>query len=75
MLATHPDARLRASSGDNPGSRPLSGALQIDPQHGPTHQALADYYEKAGQPELAARPPGTKKNRLAGGFPRQVGEI
>jgi Tfp pilus assembly protein PilF len=37
------------------GLRWLSGALQIDPQHGPTHQALADYYEKAGEPDLAAR--------------------
>jgi Tfp pilus assembly protein PilF len=37
------------------GLRWLSGALQIDPQHRPTHQALADYYEKAGEPELAAR--------------------
>ncbi|TMQ32268.1 MAG: tetratricopeptide repeat protein, partial [Planctomycetota bacterium] len=37
------------------GLRWLSGALQIDPQHGPTHQALADYYEKAGEPETAAR--------------------
>jgi tetratricopeptide (TPR) repeat protein len=29
--------------------------LQTDPQHGPTHRALADYYERSGQPHRAAR--------------------
>ena len=29
--------------------------LQIEPQHRPTHGALAVYYELSGQPHLAAR--------------------
>jgi tetratricopeptide (TPR) repeat protein len=33
----------------------LSTALEADPNHGPTHQALADYYEKTGDTELAIR--------------------
>jgi tetratricopeptide (TPR) repeat protein len=32
----------------------LEGALQINPNHKPTHATLADYYEQMGQPELAA---------------------
>jgi len=32
----------------------LQGSLQINPNHKPTHAALADYYEQMGQPELAA---------------------
>jgi tetratricopeptide (TPR) repeat protein len=32
----------------------LHQALNRDPRHGPTHKALADYYEKKGQPEKAA---------------------
>jgi tetratricopeptide (TPR) repeat protein len=32
----------------------LSTALEADPKHRPTHQALADYYEKAGEQDLAA---------------------
>jgi Tfp pilus assembly protein PilF len=31
----------------------LQGSLQINPNHKPTHAALADYYEQIGQPELA----------------------
>lgn len=30
-------------------------ALQIDPQHAPTHRVLMVYYEETGQPALAAR--------------------
>jgi tetratricopeptide (TPR) repeat protein len=32
----------------------LRRALHYDPNHRPTHEALAEYYEKAGQPEQAA---------------------
>jgi tetratricopeptide (TPR) repeat protein len=33
----------------------LMGALQEDPEHRPTHAALADYFEQTGQPGLAAQ--------------------
>jgi predicted Zn-dependent protease len=32
----------------------LLGALQVDPRHAAAHQALADYYERIGKPDLAA---------------------
>jgi tetratricopeptide (TPR) repeat protein len=32
----------------------LSTALELDPNHRPTHQALAEYYERSGDKELAA---------------------
>jgi predicted Zn-dependent protease len=35
------------------GLRWLQSALREQPDHGPTHQALAAYYEKAGQTDLA----------------------
>jgi tetratricopeptide (TPR) repeat protein len=38
---------------DQEGLRWLEGALHADPHHRPTHRALADYYERRGQPELA----------------------
>jgi Tfp pilus assembly protein PilF len=37
------------------GLRWLLSALQRAPQDGPTHAALADYYERAGKPDLAAK--------------------
>lgn len=37
------------------GVRWLNLALREDPHFGPAHQALADYYQRSGQPELAAR--------------------
>lgn len=37
------------------GVRWLESALRSDPNHAPTHGALAAYYERAGQPERAAR--------------------
>lgn len=48
------------------GVRWLESALGIRPDHAPTHRALADYYDRAGKPDLAAshrsfltgRPPG-----------------
>jgi tetratricopeptide (TPR) repeat protein len=33
----------------------LRTALEQDPRYGPAHQALADYYQRTGQLELAAR--------------------
>lgn len=36
------------------GLRWLNGALQFDPHHAASHRALADYYERTGQPEKAA---------------------
>jgi hypothetical protein len=32
----------------------LQGALHLDPDHQPTHQALANCYEKFGQTQRAA---------------------
>jgi Flp pilus assembly protein TadD len=32
----------------------LTAALQADPRHRPTHQALADYYARTGKADLAA---------------------
>ncbi|HZY89344.1 MAG TPA: tetratricopeptide repeat protein [Gemmataceae bacterium] len=43
----------------------FEGALQADPQHRPTHQALADFYERQGDGAEAE-----KHRRLAGGSAR-----
>lgn len=40
---------------EDEGVRWLMSALHDDPNHGPTHQALAEYYERHQQPELAAQ--------------------
>jgi predicted Zn-dependent protease len=45
---------LRAGAADE-GLAWLQNALQEDPGHGPTHEALADYYEVIGNHGLAAR--------------------
>jgi tetratricopeptide (TPR) repeat protein len=37
------------------GVRWLHSALREDPGHGPAHQALATYYQRTGNPALAAR--------------------
>jgi predicted Zn-dependent protease len=37
------------------GLRWLANALQQDPNHRPTHELLAEYFEKHGQPEKAAQ--------------------
>jgi predicted Zn-dependent protease len=56
-----PEPRLQAgriclrNGQDRQGLRWLQGALQIEPQHAPTHAALADYYAGKGRPDLAAR--------------------
>jgi tetratricopeptide (TPR) repeat protein len=57
------DAALRYEAGkifldsEQPreGLRWLGSALAEDPRHQPTHQALAEYYERAGDPAMAAR--------------------
>jgi predicted Zn-dependent protease len=40
---------------EDEGLRWLQSALHDDPNHGPTHQALAEYYERHQQTELAAQ--------------------
>jgi Flp pilus assembly protein TadD len=37
------------------GLRWLDSALKIDPKHAPTHRVLADYYDRTGKADLAAR--------------------
>ncbi len=57
------DAGLRYEAGaiclrngqDQEALRWLTGALQVDPSYAPAHQALAEYYDRVGQPELAAK--------------------
>jgi predicted Zn-dependent protease len=57
------DAALRSEMGSlllrlgqtEEGVRWLQSALKKDPKHKTTHRALADYYEKAGQKDRAAR--------------------
>jgi tetratricopeptide (TPR) repeat protein len=61
MDAPH-DAALRSEIGilflrlgqEAEGLHWLATALEEDPGHAPTHQALADYYERTGQPARAA---------------------
>jgi tetratricopeptide (TPR) repeat protein len=56
------DAALRSEVGilllrlgqEEEGLHWLATALEEDPGHTPTHNALADYYERTGQPERAA---------------------
>jgi tetratricopeptide (TPR) repeat protein len=44
--------------------------VEQDPRHGPAHQALADYFERAGQPGRAARHRGAAgSSRAAAGTP------
>jgi tetratricopeptide (TPR) repeat protein len=55
------DAALRCEAGqilmrnghDDEGKRWLDSALREDPKHAPTHRALAEYYGKRHQPDLA----------------------
>lgn len=62
MMSPH-DADLRCEAGrimlanqqDADGLRWLESALKEDPQHAPTHLALADYYERMHQPDRAER--------------------
>lgn len=43
------------NSQEKEGLRWLNSALRCDPRHRPTHQALADHFEKQGQADLAAQ--------------------
>jgi Tfp pilus assembly protein PilF len=60
---TPSDPALRREAGqiclrngkEREGLRWLFSALAQDPQDGPTHAALADYYERAGKPDLAVK--------------------
>lgn len=55
-------ARICLRNGqDGEALRWLTGALRLNPQHGPTHAALADYYEKQGDLARAG-----EHRRLAG---------
>jgi tetratricopeptide (TPR) repeat protein len=52
----HEIAAIALRSGQSAeGFRWLNAALQIDPNHAPTHRLLANYYQTAGNPALAAR--------------------
>jgi tetratricopeptide (TPR) repeat protein len=63
VLKRPKDARLRSEAGriclrngrTEEGLGWLKGALWADPDHKPTHRALADYYERSGDKELAQR--------------------
>jgi tetratricopeptide (TPR) repeat protein len=63
VMDTPHDAALRSEVGilllrlgqEEEGLHWLATALQEDPGHRPTHNALAEYYERTGQPERAAR--------------------
>jgi tetratricopeptide (TPR) repeat protein len=64
VIATAPDdpdprreiGEIFLRNGREPdGLRWLDSALQINPNHGPTHRVLAAYYERTGRPDLAAR--------------------
>jgi tetratricopeptide (TPR) repeat protein len=64
-----PEPRLEAGQiclrvgQDGQGLRWLQGALAINKNHQPTHAALADYYDRVGRKDLAAR------HRLLAGSP------
>jgi tetratricopeptide (TPR) repeat protein len=47
--------RLLLLAGSQEGLRSLQTALELDPQHPATHQFLAEYYERHGNREVAAR--------------------
>jgi tetratricopeptide (TPR) repeat protein len=60
-LPNDPELRYEAgmiflnSGQDVEGLRWLASALKEDPRHGPTHRALADYYERTGDAARAAQ--------------------
>jgi predicted Zn-dependent protease len=70
------DASLRCEVGqiflecgqDTEGLRWLDSALQEDPQHGPTHQVLADYYRRKEDPTQAAHHQQLAQDGQAGGL-------
>jgi len=54
---------------DAEGLRWLESALREDPNHASTHRALAEYYERIGQPERAAHHSHFLVGRVIGGHP------
>ncbi len=54
---------------DREAQRWLTGALQLDPDYAPAHESLAECYERAGQPDLAA-----EQRRLAAAGARPAGQ-
>lgn len=46
---------LMRNGQEQQGLRWLDTALRVDPRHQPTHATLADYFERRGQPQEAAR--------------------
>ena len=48
------DAQIFLRYGEEEGRRWLLLNLQSHPNHRPSHRALADYYDRAGKPDLAA---------------------
>jgi len=69
MSTVPADPKLRCEAGmiclrngqDREALRWLSGAVQLDPTYAPAHEGLAEYYDRADQPALAAQ-----HRRLAG---------
>jgi predicted Zn-dependent protease len=62
ITASPRDAALRYEAGviclnhgrEAEGLRWLAGALRVAPAHRPAHEALANYYQQGGRPDLAA---------------------
>jgi tetratricopeptide (TPR) repeat protein len=54
-LACEAGVILLRTGQEDEGLRWLTAALQLDPRHPATHQALASYYERVGRADLAAR--------------------
>ena len=75
MSSTQADPQLRCEAGllclhngqDREAARWLTGALQLDPNYAPAHEGLAEYYERAGDPERAAE----HRRRAAAGATRR----
>jgi predicted Zn-dependent protease len=63
MTQSPNDVRLRHEAAviclnngqDSEALRWLTGALQLDPSYAPAHRSLAAYYERTGEPALAAQ--------------------
>lgn len=78
IARTPHDAALRCEAGlvllrnglETEGLRWLNSALEEDPRHTPTHQALADYYTRTGNSERAEH---HRRLALEGGTPIKGG--
>ena len=66
-VAVHHEAgTIALRLGNEPaGMRSLAAALKLDPNHQPTHEFLADYFERKGNLDAA-----TFHRRLAGKLPK-----